>query len=263
MTESASPLDAWRAADLALREARRLVEAETLRVAREGREVYRRHASPARRDRLLPVPDDLLSGRVGPHVLEGQWSDLLTPAQREAARPELEALAAPLRAAWAALPAAERAEREAASRVPAPVGAEEPAPAGAWRLVRTCWPGTYGSQGGGADGYARARASLDARELLAVGYRVRCVDRAYPERGGRLRAFEVWAWTTEEGARVARHQRALGYADLLRAAAAEGASPAALLGAPIEDTIAAGADRSARSAKPLEWERLAEGEDLS
>ena len=84
MTESASPLDAWRAADLALREARRLVEAETLRVAREGREVYRRHASPARRDRLLPVPDDLLSGRVGPHVLEGQWSDLLTPAEQRA-----------------------------------------------------------------------------------------------------------------------------------------------------------------------------------
>ena len=89
-----TPLDAWRAADLALREARRLVEAETLRVAREGREVYRRYASPARRVRLPPVPDDLLSGRVGPRVLEGQWSDLLTPAQREAARPELEALAA-------------------------------------------------------------------------------------------------------------------------------------------------------------------------
>lgn len=263
------PLGAWRAARAALDVARASVDEETVRVAREGREVYLRHVSPARRERLLPVPDDLLSGRVGPHVLEAQWADLLTPAQQAAARPELDVLAASLRAAWAALPAAERAVREAAARVPDAVGADaSPEEGGAWRLVRTCWPGTYASQGGGAASYARARASVAARELQALGYRVRCAVREYPagaERRAALRAFEVWVWATEEGAAVAPHQQALGYDGALRAAAAEGVSPTALYGgnaAPIEDAIRAGADRSARMAPPLTWEHIAEGEDL-
>lgn len=260
-----TPLDRWRAAAAALTAARARIDAETVRVAREGREVYARHASPKARARLLPVPDDLLTGPLGPRVLEGKWADLLTPAQREAARPELEALAAPLREAWDALPAVERAAREAAAQVPEPVGVD--APDAAWRLVDERWPSAYGSQGSGAEHYARARASLAARRLAGIGYRTRCVVRLRARLDGRtMRTFEAWAWTTPEGARCARWQQPPSetYDDLLRAAAAEGANPAALLGAPIADVARAGADEPGRleRPRPLTWEQLTEGEDL-
>lgn len=262
-----TPLKAWRAADAALAAARARIDAETLRVAREGREVYARHASPKARARLLPVPDDLLAGPLGPLVLEGKWADLLTPAQREAARPELDALAAPLRTTWDALPAAERAAREAAARVPEPVGAGATPPDGAWRLICERWPSSYASQGNGAAAYARARVSLAARTLQAVGYRVRCVTRLRTVGARQARTFEAWAWTTPEGARCARWQQPPGETcdDLLRAAAAEGVNPAALLGAPVADVTRADADGAGRrpAPTPLTWEQLAEGEDLS
>ncbi len=59
-----------------------------------------------------------------------------------------------------------------------------------------------------------SHAELTAHDLMHLGYKVRCYARLHPEGQrsvtGPVRAFEVWAWTCDEGEQIARHQTPAG-----------------------------------------------------
>lgn len=260
----ADAVDTWRGAVAAWRAAMAAEDEACGEIAREFRELCAA-AAGRKAGKLEAAPVGPCSA-VDLQRLSAAWWAALPAAARAAVPAPVDALAARVAAAREAVLAARRAADEAAARVPGPVVGD----GAGWRPVRDAWPSSYSSQGWGAAGYARASAELAARDLAEVGYRVRTVARLHPPgaggRGGPVRAFEVWAWTCEEGREIARHQRpARTYADELRRAAAAGVNPTALFGAlaaPIEEVAAAGADRSVALLPPLTWERLDPDEPL-
>lgn len=166
--------------------------------------------------------------------------------------------------------AANDAERNAASRIAEPISGD----GARWRQARSVSIHTYGSQGLGAASYARASATLRARDLIELGYHVRCVARRRPALLpvgpyylGPIWTWNVYVWTCDEGERIAPHQSpARSIADDLRRARDEGVNPAALWSCvPHRLVEAAGADRvpDRGPPPPLPWETLDADEPLS
>ena len=95
-----------------------------------------------------------------------------------------------------------------------------------WRVVKEAWPGSWATQGLGADGYARASVSARADELSDIAYQVRIVREPYL----RSHRYLVEVLTTEEGAEIARHQIAWSGAQWEAEVWSSGANPGALGG---------------------------------
>jgi hypothetical protein len=89
---------------------------------------------------------------------------------------------------------ARKALREAAKDVPMAVVGE----GAKWRLIRDAWTTHDGA------GRARSSGELTAHDLLALGYEVRTIARLGAKSA--IQSFEVWAWTCEDGAQIARYQ---------------------------------------------------------
>lgn len=73
-----------------------------------------------------------------------------------------------------------------------------------WRLLYTTSARDHATVGLGAQAYARRDAQTTALELRAIGYRARAVTRG--DTWAESNTFEVWLWTCEEGALIARSQ---------------------------------------------------------
>lgn len=271
----ASALDAWRvarAAAVALRDAH---EVEMAIIAATTRAAYAAACTPAQRARLVPAPPVPCRWSDLQHAYRS-WRDVLGRSAKgkvAIAAADADVVSRGLDVRLAAMfdeqRAAGEAEREAASRVPGPVSGE----GARWRLVRSVSVCTYGSQGLGAASYARASATLRARDLIELGYRVRCVARRRPASLpvgpyylGPIWAWDVYAWTCDEGERVAPHQSPpRSIADDLRRARDEGVNPAAMWSCvPHRLVEAAGADRVSDRGPPppLAWETLDADEPL-
>lgn len=269
-----STLDEWRtarAAAVALADAHAV---ERATIAAAVRAAYAAVCTPAQRARLASAPaapcsfSDLSRAYMG-------WRDVLgRSAKGKAAVATADAAIVDFGARLAAMGDEQRAagdaEHEAASRITEPVSGE----GASWHLVRSVSIYTYGSQGLGAASYARASATLRARDLIELGYRVRCIARRRPASLpvgpyylGPIWAWDVYAWTCDEGERIAPHQAPpRSIADDLRRARDEGVNPAALWSCvPYRLVEAAGADRVSDRGPPppLAWETLDADEPLS
>lgn len=184
----------WRTLREALTATYAETEAEYVRRGAEAFETYRA-AMPAKKRSKMPGPPTTASELSR---MSEVWHSMLTAEAREEIRPALEMLIGHLRAADERVVAARRALREAARTVPAAVVGD----GAAWRMIRADWLAQHGGNGA-----ARSAAELTAHDLLHLGYQVRCHTRLHPEGMTRpIRAFEVWAWTCEDGAEIARCQ---------------------------------------------------------
>lgn len=271
----ASALDAWRvarAAALALRDAHEL---EMATIAATTRAAYAAVCAPAQRARLVPAPSAPCRFSDLQHAYRS-WRDALGKGAKGVAAiaaADADVVSRGLDVRLAAMfdeqRAAGEAEREAASRVPGPVSGE----GASWHLVRSVSIHAYGTQGLGAASYARTSATLRARDLIELGYRVRCIARRRPASLpvgpyylGPIWAWDVYVWTCSEGERIAPHQSPpRSIADDLRRARDEGVNPAALWSCvPHRLVEAAGADRVSDRGPPppLAWETLDASEPL-
>ena len=149
-------------------------------------------------DAIKPLLESgLITQEVGQELSEA-WESRLTEA-REQVRPVLEAMVVDLQALDSRSTVARKALREAALAIPGAVVGE----GAAWRLVRDAWTTYEGA------GRARTSGELTAHDLLALGYEVRTIARCTSLHAA-IRSFEVWAWTCEDGARIAPHQVPVG-----------------------------------------------------
>lgn len=263
-------LEAWRAAQADALRVDDLHAAERATIAVAVREAYAAVCTPKQRARLAPAPpapcsfSDLSRAYM-------QWRDVLgTTAKGTASRAAADASIVThgerIAAQAEEMFALREVVRAAAMEIDEPVVGAAAADA-AWALIRSVSVCTYGSQGLGAASYARASATLRARDLIEIGYRVRCVARKRPASLpvgpyylGPIWAWEIYAWTCNEGARIAPHQSpARSIADDLRRARDEGVNPSALWSCvPYRLVQAAGADLASSNPPPapLAWETL-------
>ena len=128
------------------------------------------------------------------HTQSRVWHGLVPAEAKDALDLPLEAMAARLAAADARTVEARKALREAAKDVPMAVVGE----GAKWRLIRDAWTTHDGA------GRARSSGELTAHDLLALGYEVRTIARLGAKSA--VQSFEVWAWTCEDGAQIARYQ---------------------------------------------------------
>jgi hypothetical protein len=244
-------------------------------IAAAARAAYAAVCTSAQRNRLVPAPPAPCSFSDLQRAYRS-WRDVMGKGTKNAAviaaadaKIVSQGLDVRLTAMFTEQRAAYDAEHEAASRVPGPVSSE----GASWHLVRSVSIHAYGTQGLGAASYARASATLRARDLIELGYRVRCIARRRPASLpvgpyylGPIWAWDVYAWTCSEGERIALHQSPpRSIADDLRRARDEGVNPAALWSCvPHRLVEAAGADRVSDRGPPppLAWETLDAEEPL-
>lgn len=166
------------------------VEAEYVKIGAEAFALYRA-AIPSRKRAKMPGPPTTASEF---HTQSRVWHGLVPAEAKDALDLPLEAMAARLAAADARTVEARKALREAAKDVPMAVVGE----GAKWRLIRDAWTTHDGA------GRARSSGELTAHDLLALGYEVRTIARLGAKSA--VQSFEVWAWTCEDGAQIARYQ---------------------------------------------------------
>lgn len=191
-----TPLDHWRTLRAALTATLAEVEAEYVRIGAEAFALYRA-AMPAKRRAKMPGPPTSASEFASQSRV---WHTALTEEARADINPALEEMAARLRLADDCTVAARKALREAAKAIPRAVVSERLAK---WRLIREDWLTINGGSS------HRSHAESTAHDLMHLGYKVRCYTRLTPS-GYAIRAFEVWAWTCDEGEQIARYQTPVG-----------------------------------------------------
>jgi hypothetical protein len=192
-----TPFDHWRTLRAALTVTLAEVEAEYVRIGAEAFALYRRNM-PAKKRAKMPGPPTSASEFASQSRV---WHTALTEEARADLNPALEEMATRLRLADDRTVAARKALREAARVIPAAVVGERLAK---WRLIREDWLTINGGSS------HRSHAEFTAHDLMHLGYQVRCYARLHPEGHrsvtGPVRAFEVWAWTCDEGEQIARYQ---------------------------------------------------------
>ena len=166
------------------------VEAEYVKIGAEAFALYRAAIPPKKRAKM-PGPPTTASEF---HTQSRVWHGLVPAEAKDALDLPLEAMAARLAAADARTVEARKALREAAKDVPMAVVGE----GAKWRLIRDAWTTHDGA------GRARSSGELTAHDLLALGYEVRTIARLGAKSA--VQSFEVWAWTCEDGAQIARYQ---------------------------------------------------------
>jgi len=166
------------------------VEAEYVKIGAEAFALYRAAIPPKKRAKM-PGPPTTASEF---HTQSRVWHGLVPAEAKDALDLPLEAMAARLAAADARTVEARKALREAAKDVPMAVVGE----GAKWRLIRDAWTMYDGA------GRARSSGELTAHDLLALGYEVRTIARLGAKSA--IQSFEVWAWTCEDGAQIARYQ---------------------------------------------------------
>ena len=166
------------------------VEAEYVKIGAEAFALYRAAIPPKKRAKM-PGPPTTASEF---HTQSRVWHGLVPAEAKDALDLPLEAMAARLAAADARTVEARKALREAAKDVPMAVVGE----GAKWRLIRDAWTTHDGA------GRARSSGELTAHDLLALGYEVRTIARLGAKSA--IQSFEVWAWTCEDGAQIARYQ---------------------------------------------------------
>lgn len=191
-----TPLDHWRTLRAALTATLVEVEAEYVRIGAEAFALYRA-AMPAKKRAKMPGPPTTASEFASQSRV---WHTALTEEARADLNPALEEMATRLRLADDRTVAARKALREAARVIPAAVVGERLAK---WRLIREDWLTINGGSS------HRSHAEFTAHDLMHLGYKVRCYTRLNPT-GLSIRAFEVWAWTCDEGEQIARYQTPVG-----------------------------------------------------
>lgn len=263
-------LDVWRAAKLECVRVADAHDIERVTIGAAVRAAYVAAATPKQRATFVPCPGAPCSFSALAAAY-AQWREVLgKTAKGKAAREAADDACKAYGDRFAAMAdegiAVRRALDTAAMDIDAPVIGD----GAAWHMIHAVYESRYATQGLGSSHYARAAATLHARDLIEVGYRVRCVTRGRPARlprgpyGTPGWAWEVWAWTCDEGAEIAPHQRpARSLADDLRRARDEGVNPAALWPVPMRLVEAAGADLATHHRPvPVVWEQLADGAPL-
>lgn len=166
------------------------VEAEYVKIGAEAFALYRA-AIPSRKRAKMPGPPTSASEFSSQSRV---WHGLVPAEAKDALNPALETMAARMRALDDRTVEARKALREAAKDVPMAVVGE----GAKWRLIRDAWTTHDGA------GRARSSGELTAHDILALGYEVRTIARLGAKSA--IQSFEVWAWTCEDGAQIARYQ---------------------------------------------------------
>lgn len=193
--EQATALTNWRTLRAALDATLVEVEAEYVRIGAEAFALCCA-ALPVKKRAKMPGPPTSASEFQAQSRV---WHAALTDEARAALGPALEEMATRLRLAEECKIDARNTLRAAAQVIPAAVVGE----GAQWRCIRQDWLTING------DSSHRSNSELTAHDLMHLGYQVRCYTRLKPS-GLSIRAFEVWAWTCEEGEQIARHQRPAG-----------------------------------------------------
>lgn len=167
------------------------VEAEYVKIGAEAFALYRA-AIPSRKRAKMPGPPTTASEFSSQSRM---WHGMVPAEAKDALNPALEEMATHLRALDARTVEARKALREAAKGIDVAVVGE----GARWRLIRDAWTTHDGA------GRARSSGELTAHDLLALGYEVRTIARCTSMHAA-TRSFEVWAWTCEHGAEIARYQ---------------------------------------------------------